>query len=401
MTAEKEQTANESQQLQTSVSDESSTDISNKKGDQQNEPFHLDLESLLRPISGEDPAGEFLRFQGTYDRIEEARKEEADLPQGVWERDLKKANWDDARDLCCEALKTRSKDLQIAVWLLESLLHSQGFLGVRQGCEFLIGLCEKYWDRLYPQIDGEDLESRVSPMVWVNEKLYLQLKFIPITQPESIDALPYTWSDWESANYLEQLALKDKDILQDAESEGKITRAKFLGSVMFTSKHFYQTQSEDLAASIGLVRDLEDFLDERCEKQSPSLKQFRDTLEDIYRMVNDFLMEKEEDEGDRMNSELEANHPERLATLNETEHSRNSPVSSSIRSRSDAYRMLSQAADYLLMHEPHSPTPYLVKRAVSWGNMTLNELLQELVSDENDLVQIYRLLGIKGPFIPE
>jgi type VI secretion system protein ImpA len=51
------------------------------------------------------------------------------------------------------------------------------------------------------------------------------------------------------------------------------------------------------------------------------------------------------------------------------------------------------------MHEPHSPTPYLVKRAVSWGNMTLNELLQELVSEEHDLEQIYKLLGMKGPII--
>ena len=153
-------------------------------------------------------------------------------------------------------------------------------------------------------------------------------------------ALPYTWSDWESANYLEQLALKDKNILEEAESQGKVSRAKFLGSVMFTSKSFYQTQSDDLAASIGLVRDLEHFLDERCERQSPNLKQFRDTLEDIYRMVNDFLIEKEEDEGGRMNSELEANRQELPATQRDTENGRNSPISGSIRSRSDAYRML-------------------------------------------------------------
>ena len=62
--------------------------------------------------------------------------------------------------------------------------------------------------------------------------------------------------------------------------------------------------------------------------------------------------------------------------------------------------MLSEAADYLLMHEPHSPTPYLVKRAVSWGNMTLNELLQELVNEEHDLRQIYKLLGMQLPGSP-
>ncbi len=64
-------------------------------------------------------------------------------------------------------------------------------------------------------------------------------------------------------------------------------------------------------------------------------------------------------------------------------------------SRSEAYRRLAEAADYLLRTEPHSPTPYLVKRAIGWGNMSLTELLMELVNSENDLAGIYNLLGIK------
>jgi type VI secretion system ImpA family protein len=67
-----------------------------------------------------------------------------------------------------------------------------------------------------------------------------------------------------------------------------------------------------------------------------------------------------------------------------------------IRSREDAYRMLDEAADYLLRTEPHSPAPYLVKRAVGWGKMPLAELLQELLDSESDLKQIYRLLGTAG-----
>ena len=58
--------------------------------------------------------------------------------------------------------------------------------------------------------------------------------------------------------------------------------------------------------------------------------------------------------------------------------------------------MLSEAADYLFIHEPHSPTPYLVRRAVTWGNMTLTELLKELITDDGDLRAIFNLLGFKG-----
>jgi type VI secretion system protein ImpA len=66
-----------------------------------------------------------------------------------------------------------------------------------------------------------------------------------------------------------------------------------------------------------------------------------------------------------------------------------------IRTRGEAYMMVSQAADYVLHTEPHSPAPYLVKRAVSWGTMSLTELLQEIVSTKSEVQGIYGLLGVK------
>src|SRR6185503_19324890 len=71
-------------------------------------------------------------------------------------------------------------------------------------------------------------------------------------------------------------------------------------------------------------------------------------------------------------------------------------TSGPIRSRADAYRRLSEAADYLLRTEPHSPTPYLVKRAVEWGNMSLPELLQQIVRNEGELNEMDRLLRLTG-----
>lgn len=67
-----------------------------------------------------------------------------------------------------------------------------------------------------------------------------------------------------------------------------------------------------------------------------------------------------------------------------------------IQSRAEAYLRLTEAADYLLRTEPHSPVPYLIKRAVGWGNMSLAELLMELVGSPDDLVTIQRLLGMRG-----
>ena len=67
-----------------------------------------------------------------------------------------------------------------------------------------------------------------------------------------------------------------------------------------------------------------------------------------------------------------------------------------IQTRAEAYRRLSEAADFLIRTEPHSPVPYLVKRAVSWGNLSFGELLVELIEGGGDHQRILRLLGLDG-----
>src|SRR6516225_910593 len=97
-------------------------------------PYRVDLEKLLYPISVERPAGESLRYEGTYDRIREARRQdEAELSQGIYKTELKKADWPLVEKLCLEELETRSKDLQLATWLLEAWLHLGGFAGALDG----------------------------------------------------------------------------------------------------------------------------------------------------------------------------------------------------------------------------------------------------------------------------
>ena len=66
-----------------------------------------------------------------------------------------------------------------------------------------------------------------------------------------------------------------------------------------------------------------------------------------------------------------------------------------IATRAEAYARLREASDYLLRTEPHSPVPYLIRRAISWGNMSLADVLEQLLQKNADLATIYALLGIK------
>lgn len=357
-------------------------------------PTILDLAALLAPIPGVDSSGESLRYADTYDTVKEARRmDDPTLPQGVWEAELKKADWNLVVKVCEEALARKSKDLQLAAWLTEALLNMHGFPGLKEGLALISGLCEGYWDGMHPRIEGEDLEMRLSPLHWMNAKLAVNLKLAPVTAPRDADARPYAYVDWESANALEHLAVRDKNAYAEAEKEGRTTRSKFLGSVMFTTASHFARLAAELAECIRLTEALEAFLDKACGRNSPSLVKFRETLREIHRLAENFHHEKGNGESGTESGDSRAAYGEE-EPMDDSEGAPERRVGR-IRSRSEAYRLLSDAADYLMTTEPHSPVPYLVKRAVSWGNMSLSELLAEIVNDQSDLHAIHSLLGLR------
>lgn len=356
--------------------------------------LHLDLETLLTPITTDQPAGESLRYEGTYDRIQEARREDdPTLARGVWKTRLKKAAWDEIEAVCLAALQNRSKDLQIAVWLLEAWMHGYGFPGVQEGIKLLTGLCERFWDDLHPKWDEDNPEYRFAPLVWMNEKLALQLKQIPLTQPQTGEIPAYAWVDWEGALRLESVIQKDAKALQAAEASGKATQAKFLSSATLSPTAFYLTLAQDIGTTLVAVVEFEHTLATRCGSRAPSLSRFKETLGAIHHLVDSFLQERgvQHTESFPLHEEPEASRP----TQEAMQSAGNVAAGAPIRSRAEAYRRLAEAADYLLRTEPHSPTPYLVKRAVLWGGMTLTDLLHEFIQNQNDLRAIYSLLGIK------
>src|SRR5947207_1747365 len=116
---------------------------------------------------------------GLYDQIKEARRQDDDLAQGAWQRERKVANYALVAKMGQEALAAKSKDLQLAVWVTEALLHTEGFAGLRQGLDLCRALIKDFWDTLYPPIDDE---LRAVPLNWLGSILEIPLKSTPLVQ---------------------------------------------------------------------------------------------------------------------------------------------------------------------------------------------------------------------------
>jgi type VI secretion system protein ImpA len=364
-----------------------------------NRDFIFEIGKVLVPISDANPSGESLRYDAVYDQIREARREDdADQQRGVWTMALKKSNWSVVEELCVEALEKRTKDLQIAAWLLEAWLRLYGLPGLREGFRLLNALCEDFWETIHPLPEDSDLEYRIAPFEWVNDKLQVIVKLVPITNPQSERSLPYSWADWESAC---------RPQIQD-QNPGKrppepaITQEGFQESVTLTSTADLKLLLELTDGAMQSLNRLIATLDEKCGSHSPGLGRISSTLTSIRGLLFTALVPRKlaEAEISALPSQVDGEHEIPVDPhLQDPDEAVETGAFSAgpITSRAEAYRRLSEAADYLVENEPHSPAPYLVKRAIVWGGMKLEDLLPELVRNNSELSEIYRLLKIGRP----
>jgi type VI secretion system ImpA family protein len=350
---------------------------------------NVELELFLRPISADRPAGELLRYDGTYDRIQEARREDDQrLSQGIYQTSHKRADWETGEAICLEALEKRTKDLQIAGWLLESWLHLRGFRGVEAGLRLLAGLCETFWDEMHPVLEGDNFEARIAPLEWINRKLCFSLKQVPLTLSAERDGRSYNFADWESACHFENLARKDPGALQEALQNIDPTIATFQTAIALTDASFHGGIVKDLICAVDACSALQKVLDEKCGRDGPSLYQFHEVLNSIKQLMTQSLHARQ-DEPTPIEEEFEpaaAEGPDEIDVWS----------SGPIRSRADAYQRLAEAAEYLMKTEPHSPTGYLAKRAAEWGHMNLFDVLKQIVRNDNEMEEIDRLLRLSG-----
>ena len=352
----------------------------------------IDREQLSAPISEENPAGAYLRYEGTYDRIIEARREDdATLTQGIYKTELKKADWREVERICAEALAHRSKDIQIAAWLMEAWMRRRGFAGCRDGLQLLTQLVERYWPVLHPQLEEGDAEKRAGTFVWINEKLSLKLKLIPLTAPQSDDLLSYSLADWEMACHLEQLAERNPNAPPAPPAPDQVNLTRFQASAMQTTTQSYLKLFADLNGTAEACQALDNLLEEKFGKQSPGLERFKETLGALQHLVADILHARP-DASELASAGQETPHDAAEGYETGSEIWSAQPI----RSRAEAYWRLSEAADYLLRTEPHSPTPYLVQRAVEWGSMNLFDLLQQIIRNEGEMQEINRLLRLSN-----
>jgi type VI secretion system protein ImpA len=255
-------------------------------------------DDLLNPLPAANPGGENLRYAPVYDKIKEARHEdEDDSPQGDWQRQRKKADVAAVLKLAGEALASKSKDLQIAVWYCEALLRREGFAALPESIHLIYHLQVDFWDILYPQLEDGAPEFRATPQQWFASRCDYLLRRMPIAG-KNLDWLKYKES--RGIPYENDLRDdKDKARREAAVAEGKSLPEDFDSAFNSTPKTFYEGASADLQSSIEALDLLESFCDEKYGDTSPNFSRLRNAITEVKHDIDVLLNKKRAMEPDR------------------------------------------------------------------------------------------------------
>ncbi|MBI4848466.1 MAG: type VI secretion system protein TssA [Nitrospirae bacterium] len=267
----------------------------------------IDIDAILAPIPGDNPAGEDLRYSAIYEEIKEARRADDPFERGAWKTEIKTSDWGKVIKVSVDTLSKKTKDLQIAAWLTEALINTEGYDGLSAGLKIINRFLEDYWDNVYPVIEDGDMEFRAAPLEFMNEKVAPPIKGIPITDGKVTREYSYLkYQESRSVGYeadtKNQFGDTDEGKKRKRDEligEGKITAEEFDSAVAQSSLAFYESLADKIKTCREEFNALDASVDGKFGQQAPRLSDFGSSLEECERVIKRTIKDK----GGRMPAE--------------------------------------------------------------------------------------------------
>jgi type VI secretion system protein ImpA len=351
---------------------------------------------LVAPIAGEHPTGIDLRgdtprkadFRALRDAREEARRAErkADLDGEPPSQSL--PLWRKVIEAGQKLLAEDSKDLEVTAFLIEALIRTDGFAGLRVGFRTARELIENFWDGLYPEPDEEGIATRVLPLARLNgvesEGLIIApIQRIPVTEGVSVG--PFACWHYRQATELTKYTDRERE---ERIARGAVTPEKFAQAISETDTQFLRDLVEDIEGCLAEFDALSAVLVEKCGvEHAPPSSAIRETLESCLETVRHSAGNRLLVRGDSDNNSSQSG----------SSPGRTSGGTGAVSDREQAFQTLNTVADFFDRTEPLSLLGDQIRKIVRLGRMSPAEYYTELIEDATVREQLFKMVGIRAP----
>lgn len=312
----------------------------------------LDLETLLAPVSEEQPAGPDLAYSNERQLIEQAFESSDSVEAGEGEE----RDWRAVLRLI-EEQAGQTKDIWLAVYLCRAGARSGSLETVALGAQGLAGLFESYWDTVHPQLEELGLMGRKAPC----DSLASRGEFLLPLERTVLVAHPrlgaFTGADIQRFRS-EQEAADGYGMFRAALDD--------LGDSAIEEAVAQLNVIED-----GLRRADQVFTHAAAGEPSPNYAAAYALLASLKQALESFMTDAPQTE---FAAAGEGDSPAGAATTGPR-------ISGRVDSREDVIRALDAIADYYRRLEPSHPLQQLAQRARHWVTMDFLDLMQEIAPD--------------------
>jgi type VI secretion system protein ImpA len=352
-----------------------------------------DFEAILAPLAGDQPTGVDLRqdFSPTsiYFRLRDARAQARDAERQADSQGGDEGLptlWRPVVTMAIGALKSTSKDLEIATWLTEALVRIAGLRGLMAGASVIGGLVERHWDGLFPMPEEGDLETRVAAVAGLSGQgtdgtLMQPLRKVALFRRP--DGSPL--SLWQFQAAVELSGITDPARRAQRIDSGVLPFEEVEKEARAAGASHWSTQRELITKTLAAWREMERAFDEKAGEASPAGNRVRDLLEFVAETCQRFAPPDATEGAAEMTSATADDGSTVVA------------MPGSVTGREQALRQLTEIAAWFKRNEPSSPIGFTLDEAVRRARLSWPDLVAELVSDETARHTLLTTAGIKPP----
>ncbi|MGR4990810.1 ImpA family type VI secretion system protein [Vibrio rotiferianus] len=390
------------------------------------------IEQLSTPLSDDSICGVYLKLdkgafrplRNEFNVAQTALRKLSQNPSADEKDSLQEAclnSWKTLSDSLFEQFSNTTRDIELISWfvaaqfLLDTTLESAA-----NSLEWLADLSEKHWDHLNPVLPVEKLKSdddkgKEREQADAKVKAFFQLVgdseessilYAPMLQLPLVGEV--TFFDFQSAERKGEISLlkstltttvaQERSAIQFKMENAKrcISQLERLSALVSTHCQSVGSQSINFGFAKSLLTRVENALVHLSGiKLAPKVEA---------KTIEQEVAESSASEGDQPSHMDEKQiepipmASEQAQTVSQHLHAGNLSELGNLNNmnRDLAFHLLREVSDYFRQSEPHSPISFLLEKAIRWGYLSLPELLQEMMSEQNGdaLSTIFNAAGL-------
>lgn len=343
---------------------------------------NFDPEALLQPVSDSAPSGENLEYDPSFAEMEKLAQRVDDQQFGDTTIPGQEPDWDSVGGTACELFE-RTRDLRVGMYLLQASIRTLGIQGIRDSLRVLLGLVERFWDTVHPQLDPDDDND---PTIRVNTIAAVadQANFIA-----PVRTMPLAKSRVLGTVTRRDIGMATGEFPPPSGEDARPPEMSSLEAV-FTEAgvEALQTNAQAASEAAQLIRQLDAAVTNQVGAgQMRSLSAAAKELDAIHKIYAEQFARlgggAAPAGGESAGSDASGGAGGAVAAGGAVVAG--APPAfrwdAEITNRDDALRLLDKVSQFFEKHEPSSPVPLLIRRAKRLASMSFLEVLFDLSPD--------------------